>query len=358
MVSDSLRVDSLQPVAKSVNTADSAVHVAAEMAKARSAEATRVSAREVRAVQPVSTAAEWEAPMEVEPYDTMIVPEALRPVEQPGLDRDSLLADRFVWDRKVLTEDWREGDSLVVKGLERVIVPTDGKMAGDPLNFHMASDNYIGSSLLICFCVIALLVAHAQQFLALSVKEFFNTRQRENMFNNSTEGRVRGSFFFPLALSLSLGVLLLDYQQMHFPDVFDEVSPYLILGVNIGGCLLGYGVRTVLYAFVNIVFFDRDQNTKWMEAYGLLTIVASVVMVPLALLVVFYELDFSEWKILFSISVLFVEIFLIFKTYRVFFEGLLGILRIILYLCALEFLPLLCMWKSMVWVTQELTKLV
>ena len=358
IVSDSLRVDSPQTVAQSVVKTDSAHRVAADTVKAKLAKMNRASQVMARQGDSAGIMSEWEAPMEVAPRDTMIVPEALRPVEKPQLNRDSLLADRFVWERKVLTEDWRNGDSLVVKGLERVIVPVDGKMAGDPLNFRMASDNYIGSSLLVCFCVIALLVAHAQQYLALSVKEFFNTRQRENLFNNSTEGRVRGSFFFPLALCLALGVLFLDYQQIHFPDVFDEVSPYMILGVNVAGCLLGYGVRTVLYAFVNTVFFDRDQNAKWMEAYGLLTIAASVVMVPLALLVVFYEMDFSDWKILFSISVVIVEIFLIFKTYRVFFEGLLGILHIILYLCALEFLPLLCMWKGMVWVTQELTKLV
>ena len=357
MVSDSLRVDSLSPMVHPVAKTDSVSHKAAGEVHVSPVKDHR-AAPTVRATESVAATPEWVAPAEVEPYDTIIIPEALRPVEARQLNKDSLLADRFIWERKVLTENWRDGDSLVVKGLERVVVPTDGKNAGDPLPFRMASDNYVGSILLVCFCIIALLVAHAQHYLALSVKEFFNDRQRENMFNDSSDGKVRGSFFFSLALSISLGVLFLDYQQLRMPEIFHEVSPYMVLGVNVAGCVIGYGVRTLLYAFVNMIFFDRDQNAKWMESYGLLTIAASIFIVPLALLVVFYELDFSEWQILFSLSVGLIEIFLIFKTYRVFFEGLLGVLRLILYLCALEFLPLLCMWKSMVWVVQELTKLV
>ena len=358
IVSDSLHVDSLQPVAQTVVTTDSAHRQTMDTVKTKPVKVSAASVGAPHPAVPVAAVAEWVSPMEVEPYDTMIVPETLRPVEQPHLVYDSLLTDRFVWERPTYSENWRDGDSLVCNNWERIIVPADGKMAGDPLIFRMASDNYVGSVLLVCFCVIALLVAHAQQYLTLGIKEFFNARQRENMFNDSTDGRVQGSFFFPLALCFSLGVLFFDYQQMFLPDVFREVSPYTVLGVNVLGCLLGYGLRTLLYAFVNMVFFDRDRNAKWMEAYGLLTIAASIVMVLLASLVVFYELDFSDWKILFSVSVVLFEIFLIFKTYRVFFEGPLGVLRINLYLCALEILPLLCMWKGMVWVTQELTKLV
>lgn len=357
IVSDTLRVNNLQPAVSPVVKTGSAYRTSAETLTSKSVKVNRALLK-VRPTGNEVSASEWTVPAEVEPYDTIIVPEAIRPVEVRQINRDSLLADRFVWERKIPTEDWKDGDSLVVKGWERTIVPTDGKMAGDPLAFRMASDNYIGSSLLVCFVMIALLVAHAQHDLALGIKEFFNDRQRENMFNDSLEGNVRGDFFFSLALCFSLGVLFLDYQQIYLPDVFREVSPYMILGINVAGCLLGYGLKTLLYAFVNMVFFDRDQKSKWMESYGLLTIAASVVMVPLASLVVFYEMDFSEWRILFSLSVIMIEIFLIFKTYRVFFEGLLGVLRLILYLCALEFLPLLCMWKGMVWVTQELTKLV
>ena len=358
IVSDSIRVDSTALVARTAVSADSVHPMTGDTAKTKLVKVERTPVEAVRPVEPVVAASEWVAPMEVEPHDTIIIPEALRPVVKPQFDCKFLLDGCYVWEREYPTEDWRDGDSLVGNNWERTIVPTDGKMAGDPLSFRMASDNYIGSILLVCFCVIVLLVAHAQQYLALSVKEFFTARQRENMFNDSTEGRVRGNFFFPIALCFSLGVICLDYQQVRWPDVFRDVPPYVILGVNVLGCLAGYGLRTLLYAFVNMVFFERDQNDKWMEAYGLLTISASMVIVPIALLVVFYELDFSDWKILFSVSVVIVEIFLIFKTYRVFFEGLLGVLRIILYLCALEFLPLLCMWKGMVWATQELTNLV
>ena len=352
IVSDTLRVDSMLPLVQHVTQVDTSIRVVE-----KAVDNLPVST-EMKRTKSVVPAVEWVAPEEVEPYDTIIIPETLRPVEPDTICFDSLVAGHFIWDKEIPSEDWLEGDSLMVEAWDRVMVPSDGRMAGDPLVFRMATDNYIGSSLLLCFFLIALLAARAQHYLALSIKEFFNDRPRENMFNDSSEARMQGKFFFSLAMCFSLGVLFLNYQQLFLSDVFREVSPYVVLGVNVAGCLLGYGLRTLLFAFVNTVFFDREQNAKWMEAYNLLTIAASILLVPLALLVVFYEMDFAKWQILFSLSVFLIEIFLIFKTYRVFFDGVLGCLYIILYLCTLEFLPLLSMWKGMVWVTQELTKLV
>ena len=290
------------------------------------------------------------------------IPWCLRPVDpadEVNLQKmDSVLDHRIWWGDVVAEQTFDNGKAYVEQWPSSVLVPTDGRVSGDPLPFSMTTDDYVGSVLLALLAVSALLLARSSHFLLTSAKEFFSTRRRENLFNEISDARMQGKYFFSLVLCVSLSILTYNYQQVFMPLAADEVSPYLMLGVNLGILGVGYLLRTLLYAFVNTVFFDKESKANWMDGYHLLTVFSAVLFLPLALLVVFYELDFSNWCILFLFFALIVEIFLIFKTYHIFFEGPLGFLHLILYLCTLEFLPLLTLWKGMVWVTQELTKLV
>lgn len=229
-----------------------------------------------------------------------------------------------------------------------------GRLAGDPMPFRMGADPYVGSLLLTFFLMAMLIAARSRHYLVSGFKEFFSTRQRENLFSNYTESRLQGRTLFPVAFCVSLGVLFFAYQQQHLPEVVRVLPPYLLLGLNVASCSLAYALRFVLYAFVNAVFFSREQNARWAEAHGLLTVVASLLFLWLALLVVFYQLDFQSWTLLFFAFWGLLEFCLIFKTHCIFSEGRWGFLHIILYLCTLEFLPILSMWKALVWGAQEL----
>ena len=292
----------------------------------------------------------------------MEVPRSLRPVkasQQVALEKlDSILSHKIWWGDVVDEQAFENGEEYVEQWPASVVVPADGRVSGDPIPFRMTTDDYVGSLLLFMLAISALLLARSAHYLLVSIKAFFSSRKRENLFSDLSDARMQGKYFFSLVLCVSLSILVYNYQQVFFPTVVDWVSPYLLLGGNFAILSMGYLSRTLLYAFVNTVFFDKESNACWQDAYHLLTVFSGVLFLPLALLVVFYEVDFSNWQILFLFSALIVEIFLIFKTYHIFFEGVLGFLHLILYLCTLEFLPLLTLLKGMVWMTQELTKLV
>ena len=308
-------------------------------------------------VEPVlGSSVSWEDPEQI------VVPSALRPMRtsaEYGKEQlDSVLSDKVWWGGIIKEQTFQNGGEYVDNWPASVVVPEDGRVSGDLLPFNMNTDSYVGPVLLMVLAIAALLLARSCHYLVVNAKAFFSTRRRENLFNDSSDARMQGKYFFSFVLCFALGILMYDFQQVFYPSVTIEISPYMMMGVNLS--LLGVGcfMRTVLFAFVNMVFFDRESNSKWLDAYHLLTVFSSVLFLSLALLVVFYEMDFSNWSILFLFMVLIVEIFLIFKTYHIFFEGGLGILHLILYLCSLEILPLLTLWKGMVWLTQELTKLV
>ena len=293
--------------------------------------------------------------------DAVSVPEALRPMA-PTVQREMVveaaLQHDFLLDEALAEKTERADSGVVQPWTASLILPSEGREAGEPLAYRVKTDDFVVGALLLCCLFASFFVARSRHFFVIKSKEFFRTHHRENLFNDSSDERMAGKYFFPFVLCCGLSMLFFNYQQRFFPDVLDAFSPYWLMGGNLAVLCTAYGLRTLLYKFVNTVFFERESYVKWIESYHLLTVVASVLMFPLALLVVFDDLDFEIWRPLFYFSAIFVEIFLIFKTYHIFFRGKLGFLHLILYLCTLEFLPLLSLWKGLVWVTQELTKLV
>ncbi|EJX06670.1 hypothetical protein, membrane [gut metagenome] len=272
---------------------------------------------------------------------------------------DSALAQQVIdqipqWIYEAGTDTARYGERHLQDWWKEMPPLASGRLAGDPMPFRMGADPYVSSMLLSFFLMVMLIAARSRYYLVSGFKEFFSARQRENLFSNYTESRLQGRTLFPVAFCVSLGVLFFAYQQQHLPEVVRVLPPYLLLGLNVVCCSLVYVLRLVLYAFVNAVFFSREQNARWAEAHGLLSVVASLLFLWLALLVVFYQLDFQFWTLLFFAFWGLLEICLIFKTHCIFSEGRWGFLHIILYLCTLEFLPILSMWKALVWGAQEL----
>ena len=292
--------------------------------------------------------------------EVYVIPQAIRPAvpEGPRVKGQDFVTTSADLVCPVPECEPEEIDSVLRARETGLLTLQDGRAAGEQTEFRMAGDDYICSLLLVSFFISAWIVTRSRRYLTQGLKDFFNGYQRENMFDDSSDSRMPGRMFFSFVVSLSLGILMFSYQQHFQGDIFRLWSPYWVLAADVCCCWLAYGVRTACYVFVNSVFFERDRNEKWLESYRLLTVVSGVLLLPVVLFIVFNNLDFANWQILLFAIVAIIEIFLIFKTYRIFFEGTLGFLHIILYLCTLEFLPVLSVWKCMVWVTQELTKLV
>lgn len=281
------------------------------------------------------------------------IPAALRPVEEGPVVPDSALQ---IMGR--CFDSWHEAvwveDSLRLSSHEYFEKPCDGRQAGDPLSFRLVGDDGIAGSLLLLYLLVVLLVSRFRHSLHLRLKAFFQERLRENMFDASFETLGVGNLLFPFALCFSLGLLIFDYQRVVHAEFFAAQPPYGLLAADVGACLLAYLLRTLLYLFVNHVFFDHDSNARWREAYRFSTVTLSLLLLHLVLLVVFYEMDFKNWLLGFGFSVVLVEMCLIYKTYRIFFGRMLGYLHLILYFCALEILPLFSAWKGVRWMMQEL----
>ena len=208
---------------------------------------------------------------------------------------------------------------------------------------------------MISFFLMVWTIARGWRFLMMGMKDFFRDRVRDNLFAERTDTEMNGRIFLFFQTCFLLGILFFDYTQERMTEVFNNVSPYLILGVGVGSCCLYYLLKVLLYACVNNVFFDRERASRWTEAYLLSVFVLGMALLPLVLLVVYFDLSFGNLRVLFILILGMAKILLFYKCFRIFFNCLTGGLHLILYFCALEILPLLVLWRALVYANNNLT---
>ena len=142
-------------------------------------------------------------------------------------------------------------------------------------------------------------------------------------------------------LSIIGALLFYSYAREQLSVDLINLTPLTLLGIYTAVFMTMLIVKQRLYHFVHAIFFTTAERRRWYESYSLLFIIESLVLFPLALLSVYFDLAPEKVSISLAILLLFVKILLFFKSFSVFFGKLKGCLHLILYFCALEAIPLL-----------------
>lgn len=252
---------------------------------------------------------------------------------------------------------WRDGLTYVEKSdfllkLDSVtghtstlatIKPTG--MAGDPVPYLFRNDNFVTISLLLSFFLVVWVISRSRHYLHEQAKNFFHERERENMFSERTQTELRGQIFLVFQTCFLLGILFFDFTQEKQVEVFNHVSPYIILGTSVALCALYYMAKTVLYSFVNSIFFESRPCARFSETYMVSVLALGLALLPVTLLVVYFDLSFHSLSIVFLCILTLDKTMLLYKSWRIFFSYRWGWLHLFLYFCALEIVPVLVLFR-------------
>lgn len=260
------------------------------------------------------------------------------PVENWGfplpLDSVFLAEQRCLWDSLSREITWQH---------ESVPYRPDG-IAGDPIPYRFRNDDFVTSALMLSFFLLVWVMASSWRFLREMAKDFFHNRTRPNLFTDRANTVLRGRFFLIAQACFMQGILFFDYTQKLQPEVFAQVSPYTLLG----SATLIFGIyylsKILLYRIVNHTFFPTERNKQWDNQLLVSILTTGSLLLPLTLLVVYFDLPFRETLITYILLMVIVKILLFYKAYRIFFSTLIGHIHIILYFCALEAVPILTLW--------------
>ncbi len=222
-----------------------------------------------------------------------------------------------------------------------------GKSA-EPLPYLLRNDNWVTGILLCCFLVVLSILANNKKDIRKHLQDFFlNKTEKNQLFDTKTGQEMRHTVFLYLQTGLLAGLIYFDYTQSVRDLFMSPVSPHALLGIHIAICWLFLGLKQVVYAFVNWIFFDKERRKTWGESYSFLVSAEGILLFPLALVMVYFNLPAPQVLFYSILLLIFIKLLLFYKTFYIFFHSFHGFLHLIAYFCALEILPVLGLWQAL-----------
>ena len=232
--------------------------------------------------------------------------------------------------------------------LLRTEVP-DGRgsygMAGDPIPYTMHNDNVI-TALLLCFFILAIIsFANVKEFIVRQAKNFFYLPHEGTTETGETAVEVRFRLFLVVLVSMLFALLYYFYTLQYVGETFVLDSSYLLIAIFFGVFLGYFLLKTLFYIVVNNVFFDGKRNRQWLKSLSFIIAIEVVLSFPAVLGMTYMGFAPADVEIYLAIVLLFVKLLTIYKCFIIFFRRNVIRFQIILYLCALEMIPLIALWE-------------
>lgn len=251
----------------------------------------------------------------------------------------------------------QELDSVTGQTTTLAIVKPTG-MAGDPVPYLFRNDNFVTIILLLSFFLVVWVISRSRHYLREQTKSFFHERERENMFSERTQTELRGQIFLIFQTCFVLGILFFDFTQEKQVEAFNQLSPYMILGTSVALCVLYCILKTGLYSFVNSIFFERRACSRFIEVYMVSVLALGLALLPVTLLVVYFDLNFHSLAIVFLCIFVLDKMILLYKSWRIFFSYQWGWVHLFLYFCTLEIAPVFILFRVLVYANSILLTII
>ena len=252
------------------------------------------------------------------------------------------------------------GDSALgsIDGLPVMEMPAGGDakhFAHSPLH-----DTPSMALLLAGLLAVALCYHKGYKYIENFFHYMFSTRRRENLFEDHTVNEtsiqaalvantciVKG-FIIYLAVQLMWPVFALSLQQ----GVFLHVAAYS------GLALAFYAAQWVVFKLLGYTFLDAVGSKLWIDGFKASQSFLGLTLLPVLVLLMLYP---AHGKLLLTVAAslyLVARLIFIYKGFRIFYGNLSSILYFLLYLCAVEIVPLVLVTGLTYWISGILQSLI
>ncbi|MCD8290650.1 MAG: DUF4271 domain-containing protein [Prevotella sp.] len=221
-------------------------------------------------------------------------------------------------------------------------------ISGNPLPYTIRNDNMITSILLVCFILVLIGLSKTGRLIARQTKGFFNEHRKHTAEYTETTNEYRFQFFLVLQSCLLFALLSFIYTQQFADTTFFIMPIYLQLTIFFAVFVAYFSIKTLLYWVVNSVFFDKSSNMVWLKSLLFITSVEGIALFPLVVILSYINLPIIYGTFYLCFVIIIVKILLFYKCFVTFFRQKVFCLQIILYFCALEIIPLLFLWGTLV----------
>lgn len=213
-------------------------------------------------------------------------------------------------------------------------------VAGDPVPDVVRNDNLMTGLLLLCFLLTLVVYSRFRTYIARQYRDLIRIPHSEDDVLTETPGELRVKMLLMLQTCLIVSIVMYFGTIVYVSDCFIIDSDYQLVLIFMAMLIVYVLLKVMLYMAVDNVFFGSKKNKQFLRAKMLVSASQGVLLFPVVLLLVYFNLSLTKVLYFFVFVVALGKILAFYKAYVIFFRQNGGFLQNILYFCALEIVPL------------------
>ncbi len=210
--------------------------------------------------------------------------------------------------------------------------------------FHYQNNTLFGMCLAI-FIFFTIIRVLFKNYLHLIINASQNYQTANTLFLEKNMINLRGSILLNIFFFINISFFLFEYYSFLYIDNFKDIS--LIIYLQILIVVLGvYFVKMIILFLLGFIFEGMSEAREYLNTVFVYNKNTAIFLLPITLSIPFISLDFKPF--LFYIGggiMLILFIYRLFRGFKILFQKHVSIFYMILYLCALEILPMLVILK-------------
>jgi hypothetical protein len=258
------------------------------------------------------------------------------------ISRENLIRSFFLDDSLPLVSF---SDSLI-QAKTSALPP--GSYEGIPVSRKAKESNIVFSFFFVCFLLMAFaFVSKGYVSIVTMVKKMFQTKERENLFSETTGNDFTFYLFLSCQSILLSAIFVFTLYSRTTSYTPSEPKALTILGSFSALIIAFLFIKWLGYRFISYVFYTNSTYHRWIQSWhSLLSFHGLMIFFPTLF---FYYIPFlHDFGFYFVVTWFgFSRLIIIYKSYTIFFNSISRLHYLFLYLCAQEIIPLFLLHKGM-----------
>lgn len=230
-------------------------------------------------------------------------------------------------------------------------------MEGEERTVPIGSDSGILSLVTGLLLMMMLIIHRCRKLFGALWQELLGMRRRANAFDDRTSGESSALTLMAVQWSVCAGILLYSALALggaadiasifgvHAPAPTEPKAPFVATAILIGLAMAYYAAQLATYWLLGYVYADPVGRRLYVQGYtASQSLLGFALLIP-ALVSIFYQGAAPAMVILAALLYVLARIIFIIKGFRIFYRNFGSLLYFILYLCAVEILPLIFVYR-------------
>lgn len=238
-----------------------------------------------------------------------------------------------------------------INGLPVMEVPVGGEALGfarSPLH-----DTPSMALLLVGLLAVALCYHSGHKYIENFFHYMFSTRRRENLFEDHTVHETSIQAALVANTCIVEGFIIYFAVQLLWPVFAASLQQgiFLYVAAYTGLALVFYAAQWVAYKVLGYTFLDTVASRLWIDGFKASQAFLGLALLPVLFLLMLYP---ANGKLLLWVAAslyLVGRLIFIIKGFRIFYSNLSSIIYFLLYLCAVEIVPLVLVTGLTYWIS-------